>query len=346
MSNPNEFTNDAPSPFAPTALDTEVNDFIASAQKEFAIAESEPEGGESAPGVAPVELVPETPAGGPPPNAEVPAVEPGERGLERVVARELELRERESKVSGAEKEIETLRSRLRELEPRALSPELLDKIKLSPADGLRALGLDPDEVIRTALMEKIGDKADPAMREMMERTRLQKEMLALKAQVNEAERRQAAQAYYNQVANGAREFTGKHEEIGKNAPTVATVAKTNPDRVYQEIMEEITRDAAVRSRQEPGGDVISYAEASKRVEARWSAMKKLLVGESAGAPVQSASTSIPETKQNEANSPAKSPPTTIKPPEKPLAPWLRTSKNEEDAIRVAIAEWTRAESHK
>lgn len=330
------------SPFAPTEIDTAVSDFIATAQAEFGA----PEPGESvAPVAAPEPVVEAAPAPGPANPAPAASADAEDRGLARLVAREVELRERETKLSGAEKEIEALRGRLRELEPRALSPELLDKIKLSPRDGLRAIGIDPDELIRTALVEKLGDKADPALKDMIERTRLQKEMAALKAQVQEAERRQAAQAYFNQVANGARDFLGKMEELSKHGPLVSQVAKTNPDRVYAEIMDEITRDAATRARQEPNGDILPYSEAVKRVEARWSEFRNLFgtgqipPGMAASTPPANPGT---ETKQNVVKETLKPAPSTIKPPEKPLAPWLKASKDEEDAIRAAIAEYNKS----
>lgn len=327
--------NEIENPFAPTEIDSAVNEFISTAQTEF-----------GAPEVPAPDLSATVPANEPSPPANTPdpapaaSQDPSERGLERLVAREVELREREARISGAEKEIETLRGRLRELEPRALSSEHLDKIRLSPADGLRALGLDPDEVIRTALVQKLGDKADPQLKEMLERTRLQKEMMALKAQVQEAERRQAAQAYFNQVANGARDFLAK-EELSKHGALVAQVAKNNPDRVYSEIMEEITRDAAARASQEPNGNILPYEEAVKRVEARWSGFQKLL---GTPASTQGISAAPTETKQNVVKETPKAPPSTIKPPEKPLAPWLRTSKDEEDAIRMAIAEFNKAKT--
>lgn len=320
--------------FAPSELDNAVTEFISTVQTEY---NDEPAVEAS---VAPSQPAPETPVL-PAPEAVKTPQEPAERGLERLVAREVELRERETRVSGTEKEVEALRTRLRELEPRAFSEELLNKIKLSPQDGLRAIGLDPDEIIRTALAEKIGDRADPQTRELLERTRLRKEMESLKAQVQEAERRTAAQAYFNQVANGARGFLSQESEVSKHAPIVAQVARVNPDRVYQEIMEEITRDAAVRSRQEPNGDVIPYSEAAKRVEARWGAMKALLAEPLAKVESPNASMPTPETKQNVTKSPS-----TIKPPDRPLAPWLQRVPDEETAIRDAVAEWRRAETQK
>lgn len=317
-----------------TEIDTAMESFISEAQKEFAepLIEEAP--------VTPVEPTQEATGEQENTATPVPPQDPTERGIERLVSREMELREREARLTSAEKEMETLRSRLRELEPRAVTEDLLNQIKLSPSQGLRALGLDPDEVVRAALVEKLGDKAnDPELKEMMEKTRMRREFESLKAQVQMAERQRAAQEYYSKVASGANEYVRNHDGLSKHAPTVATVAKSNPDHVFQEIMEEITRDANVRAAREPNGDVISYEEAASRVEKRWAAMKNLL------SPVIQASTPAPKTSV-EAKTPAVSPPSTIKPPERPLAPWLQRKTTEEEAIRLAISEWQRAEGQK
>lgn len=327
------------SPFAPTAIDQEVNSFIADIAKEFVPEE------EVAPEPASQAKLEAPPTPGETQNS---VEDPTERGLERLVAREVGLREREKDAETAKREVEALRARLSELEPRALTPELLDKIKLSPQDGLRAIGLDPDEIVRTALMEKLGDRANtPEMRDMMEKVRLRKEMEALKAQVQEAERRNAAQAYHAQVTAGAQQYVKDVDGLSKHAPTVATVAKTNPDRVFSEIMEEITRDAAFRASREPNGDIISFQEAAQRVDKRWSAMKALLGADltapSEVNPGKPASIEPPKT-NSEAKIQPKTPPTTIKPPERPLAPWLQTSYDDEEALREAMLEWKRLES--
>jgi hypothetical protein len=319
------------SSFTPTEIDSEVNSFISDISKEW---EEAPPEETPAPVVQAPEAVNK--------EGENTVEDPTERGLERLVAREVELREREAKLTGAEEEIKALRARLSELEPRALTPELLDKIKLRPADGLRALGLDPDEVVRTALMEKLGDKANtPEMRDMLEKARLRKEMETLRHQVMEAERRQAAQAYYATVESGARDYVKNVEGLSKHAPTVAVVAKTNPDRVHQEIMEEITRDATTRASREPNGDVISYQEAAMRVDKRWSAMKALLVESNPSVAGTAPPAQSPKTTELVAKETPKPPPSTVKPPERPLAPWLQTSKEDDEAIREAVMEWHR-----
>lgn len=327
----------------PNELDTAMSAFIKETQAEFAAA-------------APADPVEEAPAPETPAEPVVPtelaiaAEEPAvERGLERLVAREVELRERETRLAGAQKEMEALHARIRDLESRALSPELLDKIKWSPQEGLKALGLDPDEVVKAALVEKMGDKAnDPETRALLERSKMRKEMEQLRAQVLESERKQAAQAYFATVQNGAVEFTRKLDGLSKETPTVSAIAKNNPERVFQEIMEEITRDAASRAAREPGGDIISYEEAAKRVEQRWSAMKALFGGPLPGeTPKPAPNAGMPTPKTNvEAKPDVKSPPSTIKPPEKPLAPWQQRDVDADEGIRAAIAEWRRAESLK
>jgi hypothetical protein len=336
-------TNDTPA-FAPTDIDNQVSALISEIAAEQAQEVLSPPPSPTAQDPVPAEAPP------PEDNTVPHTPDPTDRGLERLVAREVELREREKALSATQQEMEALKARLRELEPRALLPEDIERIKLSPSEGLRKLGLDPDEVVRQALVEKLGDKAnDPAMREMLEKTKMRKDMEALRNQVQQAELRQAAQAYYTQVATGARDFTSNVDGLSKHAPTVATVAKSNPDRVYQEIMEEIQRDAAVRSAREPNGDVISYEEAAKRVEARWSAMKSLL---GAGVAPQSTPNNAPNAVNDQpktnvgATQPTKTPPSTIKPPDRPMAPWLQPKLDEEEAIREAMAEWQRVESAK
>jgi hypothetical protein len=199
-------------------------------------------------------------------------------------------------------------------------------------------------VVRLALVEKLGDKAnDPELKEMMEKSRMRREFEALKAQMQRAEYEKAAQEYYNQIASGANQYVRTPDGIGKHAPIVAEVAKTNPDAVFHEIMEEITRDARARAGREANGDPISYEEASKRVEKRWGAMKALL--SPAQTPANQASTSpakTPVEAKPVVNPPNGAPSGTVKPPDKPLAPWLQRNVDQEEAIRLAIAEYKRS----
>lgn len=320
-----------------TEIDTQMESFISEMTTEFA---AEPEVAPAETPSAPVETLGDTAQDNTAP-AETPTTDPAERGLERLVAREMELREREKALSQSQAEMEALRARIRELEPRTVTEDLLNQIRVSPVQGLRSLGLDPDEVVRAALVEKLGDKADtPEIREMLEKSRLRREMESLKAQVQAAERERMAQEYYSHIASGANQYVRDLSGMEKAAPTVASVAKSNPERVYSEIMEEITRDANARSAREPNGDPISYEEAAKRVEKRWSDIKSLII------PQTPASTPTPNTKvvakpSNSPQPPSQAPAATVKPPEKPLAPWLQRNVDQEEALRLAIAEYKR-----
>lgn len=322
----------------PTDLDVAVKDFIAETQKEFeTLPDEEPQIDVAPSQEVTTEQVNTVPA-------QTPVTDPAERGLERLVAREVELRERESAFERRMAEVEAMQRRINDLEARALSDETLSQIRVNPREGLGKIGLDADELVRTTLVERLGDKAnDPEIKALMEQNRMRREMEALKAQIQQSERQRAAQEYYSRIASGANEFVRNQDGLGKHAPTVAAVAKTAPDRVYSEIMEEITRDAAMRAQREPNGDVITYEEAAKRVEKRWADLKTLFVVPSQ-APAAPASMSTPETKQNMAKDNVRTPPSTIKPPEKPLAPWLQRTESEDEALRLAIAEFRRAES--
>lgn len=347
---PNEVS--APTTFGATSIDNDVSKFISELEQTYVDTESEMEdhkGGSPAPGEAQnTGNVGDFTANQAVDKSKVvndSKEDPTERGLERLVAREVELRERESRLASTEKEMEALRARLSELEPRAVTEDLLNKIKLSPSEGLRAIGLDPDEVVRAALVEKLGDRANtPEMRETMERAKMRKEMEALKSQIRAAEMKQAAQEFYNKVDGGAREYVKNQEAISKYAPTVAAVLRTSPDHVYAEIMGEITRDAQVRSSREPDGDVISYEEAARRVETRWAGMKKLLAPETVVQPTPTPNASTPAppgVAKTNAEAQVKSPPSNPKPPAAPLLPWLQLRQDEEEGIKEAIAEWKR-----
>lgn len=324
--------------YEPNEIDTAMKSFIAETEAEFAAAPDAPTS------EAPVaEATPEQPviSGEPQPNTVETPADPSERGLERLVAREVELRERENRLAGTEKEMEALRTYVRDLEARAFSPELLDKIKLSPTEGLKALGLDPDEVVRQALVEKLGDKANtPEMREVLERTRIRKEMESMREQIRQNEYARAAQDYFNKIASGASTYVRDTDGLAKHAPVVASVAKSNPERVYQEIMEEITRDATARRAQDPHGDPITYEEASKRVETRWNAMRALLGTPNPAAPASTPKPNTPVVAKPD----VKTPPVTAKPPEKPIAPWLQRNTSDEEAINAAILAYKQSES--
>ena len=161
----------------------------------------------------------------------------------------------------------------------------------------------------------------------------------------ESERRAAAQAYFNEVASGVQKYTV--EGISKH-PTLAVVAKSDPGRIYNEIIAEITNDAAQRAQNEPNGVPITPEVAAARVESRYSEYRRWFVsGETppAAPSAQIADTNQPKTSAVEAKTPPKVPQPN-KALDKPLAPWLQSHDLVEAGIQAGIMEFKRAESAK
>jgi hypothetical protein len=266
-----------------------------------------------------------------------PAVE---RGLERLVAREVEVRGREEALSRRELEYKAIEARLKEAEARAIPTEFLKDLEETPTDTLKKLGLDPDDFIRRAIAERLPqDKVPDTLRSKINETKTQRQLRLLEAKVIEQQRAASAREYFTQVDNGARTFVSS--ELSKHAdsaPTVARVAKQAPDRVHHEIMQEIIADARARASQEPNGSALPYAEAVKRVEARWAEYHKLL------APSPEHSRQEPEKTVSQVAQAKPVSKTGVA--DKPLVPWLQREARDEDGIRAGILEWKKVQGIK
>lgn len=260
-----------------------------------------------------------------------------DRGLERLVEREVALRTRESSLEARERALADVEARIKTLEARALPEDIKNRWEYAPEEAMRAMGLDPDMVVRQVIASRLGDKAPPEIQNTLESARIKKEMSELRNQLLEHQRMIAAQQFVAQVQAGARNYI--NSGIGQDVPTVASVAKTNPDRVYREIMEEISKDARERAHAEPNGDALPFAEAAKRVEARWAEFKALVVP--AGTPPQQTNTTGAATVQKPNNT--TTPPSTIKPPDKPIAPWLQKTDIEDEGIRAGLAAFRKSQ---
>ncbi len=337
MSDP---TIHAPSPFEPTQIDIDMQAFIKEQEAKFAAEETKneenPEGSQASDGTNPQVEAKTTSESQNTVDDPASRKESGQdRGLGRLVEREVALRSRESALEARERALVDVEKRIKTLESRALPEDLAAKWEYEPEAAMRAMGLDPDMIVRQVIASKLGKDAPPEVQNTLESARVKKQIDELRHQLAEHQRMMAAQTFVAQVQSGAREFMGGE---GLNAtPTVATVAKTNPARVFQEIMEEISKDAAARAHAEPGGDVLPYAEAAKRVEARWSEFKALVspgITTPAPAATAKASTTPAETARE---APSKS--STTKPPERPIAPWLQKTDLEEEGIRAAMVEF-------
>lgn len=321
----------------PSELDQAANDFIKEYAKEFkdepaeSPAEVTATDGTGNPGENPEAAASPAPPVAPPPET------PEDRGVARLVEREVALRTREAELSNREARIAQLEAQLKELEDlkaRQTDPTLWET---DPDEALKAEGKDPDLIVRQIIAKRMGKADDPQVRQVLENTRVNRRIADLERQLAEKERVQAAQAFVARVEAGAREHV--HKGIGEDAPTVAAVSKANPERVYREIMEEISRDAAQKARG-GGGDVLSYSEAVKRVEERWSVLRQAL-GLAQPAPQSPPNASM----KPEANTgaPKKEPTPPIKAPDRPLAPWLQQANTEDEGIKAGVAEFRRLE---
>lgn len=326
----------------PSELDKAVDSFITEMSTEFkdeALA-SEIEALDVAPadGASPAgESAP--PEGNPAPAPEAPPA-PEDRGVARLVEREVALRAREDSLSARESRAAELEAKIRELEARVIPPDLEQMFDTKPEEALRALKVDPDILVRQIIASRMGKTDDPQVKQVIADSKRDREIAALKQQLAERDRAVAAREFVTRVETGAREHV--HKGLGEDAPTVAAVAKANPDRVYREIMEEISKDAQVKMARGVGGDVLSYDEAVKRVETRWAEFRSLV------APAQAAPATPPDasTKPEATNgAPVKkeSPVSPTKPPDRPLAPWLQRGDLENEGIKAGMAEFRKLE---
>jgi antitoxin component of RelBE/YafQ-DinJ toxin-antitoxin module len=331
----------AESAFAPTGIDTAAADFIKQMESEYSASDlaGENDGAANVADDAVAPVAADGVAGLPPETAET-ASPPVEAGLERLVGREVELRQREDRIKATESEMASMRAEIQALRAVQVPKDLVNELRTQPVSVFEKLGLNPDDVIRMALAQKLGPKAPAELRQTIEQNQTRAQIEALERKVIAQSQEAAAKQYFDTVANGARQYVT--QGTIKDAPTVSEVAKTAPDRVHREIMQEIISDAQVRSAREPNGDVLSYDEAAKRVEARWSEYRKLLTPAQIAAASQ-APTTAPAKDTKTPPVPNKSTSTSIKAPDRPLAPWLQRVDVMEEGLRAGIDEFRRSE---
>jgi hypothetical protein len=346
----NEVTDRYEAPWMPSAMDKEAEALIKEMETEYvpdplevadpakpveASTEAGTEGG-AAPDVSAVDSAPAV-AKTEPKSEEVP-------GLERFVAREVALREKERVIEEKERRYSQMEARIKELEGRQMPKDLEAEIYADPVSFFERLGIDTDQVVRASLARRMGEKAPKELRADMEAAardlRTRKEIEALRAEVQAAKTERASREFYDKVVSDVRTFI----ESPDLPPTVKAIASRNKERVFHEVMDVITRDAQAKSRA-GGGDLISFDEAVKQVESKW----KDLVALSPLPPSGNASTeakTAPTTQASGAQKPATPKPTgSVTPPQRPLAPWLQPRADYEDeGLKAAIAEFRRLET--
>jgi len=274
------------------------------------------------------------------PTEESPAED---AGLERLVAREVALREKEAEFKAREAkftEIEKENAALKE-QVAKIPTDFIEEMRVRPWEALEAAGHDPDQVIRLCLAAKMTKEGKPLPAELsraIKDAEAEYKQTSLEKRQAAFEQRVAAEAFAKKVESDALAYVKKG--ISKDAPTVASVAKANSERVYSEILDEVGRDAHAR-RGEPGAQLISFDEAARRVEKRWAEMKALFGSEAA-------STTVDEKKSTPSTTEASKKQTTPKAaaaPKVPLTkPKAKTQKElEDEAVEAGLQEFKRAE---
>lgn len=204
---------------------------------------------------------------------------PSARELERIAAleaREAKLREREA-----------------ELEARA-KPELkspmpvfdIDKFMADPVGFVLSVkpDLTPAEAAKVAepiYMHALGDKAPPEYRQRQEVSKVQStvktELDTLRAEIQELREARAREAQEAEL----RAYQGELKAAAvaaANAPIVANLAKRNPDRAAELLVEVARQEARAAAQRGAEPTVLGAAEAVAKLEALLKAQREDLYG--------------------------------------------------------------------
>lgn len=280
------------------------------------------------------------PAEGDHPPVEAPAKDEDDpavaKGLDRLVAREVALKVREDAAAAAEAKAQALLAEVRKYESLKPTAEVQAQLDFDPFGVVKGMGKDPMEVARLLLAQAIeaaGKPVPPELKEINEKAADRRWKTSMERQLAEKDRQLAAQNYFTSVQAEARQYVTK---VGDSTPTVKAVATANPDLVHAEIMEEISKDAQAKAARDPNAPLMTFEEAAKRIEDRWGKLRGAI------APVSPAGTDP----NKNAPGAKKIVPPQIKPPAKPIAPWLArsTEDHEQRGIQEAMREFNRAEA--
>lgn len=254
------------------------------------------------------------------------------RALERTVQRELAAKEAEQRAETRLAELKVKEAEFASMRGLKSTKDLMEMASIDALGAIKALGQDPDTFIRIALAQALPPDRVPAeLREFTKDVATKREIAALRRQIDEQNQARTYQEFLNSVQSGARKYV---ESVGDSTPTLAVVAKADPERVYREIMEEISKDAGARASQDPNGEPLTYTEAAKRVEERFVQYKALLLG-----PNGTTAATTQSTKK-----PTNALPPQSKPPVKPLRPWEQKNDLEDQGLQEALREFHRMES--
>jgi len=257
------------------------------------------------------------------------------RGVDRLVQREVALQTKEAAFQQREARVQALETELTQLRQAVPSKDFLDKLDLSPADALKAVGKDPETVVRLLIAEHLhsqGKEVPVELQKFVEQAANNRRIAALERQLADRDK-QANEARVMQAVDlGGREYVKmidkQVDKAGKAVlPTLARISKADPDLAHSELMEEIKAQVA----RDPNSEM-TYATVAAKAEARLARLHKALTGSDA-----STTPAKPEVGQ-------KVTPPVTKPPAKPIKPWEKRQDDLNAAILEAEREFHRVEA--
>lgn len=271
---------------------------------------------------------PETVVAPAPTNTEQPPA-PSAKELERIAAleaREAKLRDSESKAAEISKREAALATR------EAAATKQWDAFVADPVAHILAMRpeLSPSEAAQVAekvYFHALGDKAPPEHRARQEvtkaKTEVRSELDQLRAEVQELREARTREAN-SQELNAYQGELKAAAVAASEAPIVANLAKRNPDRAA-ELLLEVARREAYESKQRGSSEpvVLKPAEAVAKLEALLKAQRDELYGSAVEAPPQAAQSPSPTITNRDAS---------IQPPRAPVDPL------DDKALRKAALE--------
>jgi hypothetical protein len=250
------------------------------------------------------------------------------RGMQQLVQREVQLQAREMVLAQRETQVKALESELASLRQAVPTKDLLEKFDLSPSDALKAMGKDPETVVRLMIAEQLHAKGQPVpegLQKFVEKAASERRIAALEAQLKQRDEAAKEAQVFSAVQSGAREYVKTID--GKKMPSLAAIFKSDPDLVHSELMEEIDRQAS----KNPNGQ-LTYETAALEAEKRLARYAKVFSGSAAGT-----------TPTTQASGQKPTPPQT-KAPAKPIAPWNNPKSDFDAALNDAIREFHTVEA--
>jgi hypothetical protein len=300
----------------------EFNGLLKGSIDEIAAEHNPPPEVESAPEPAETDKPAETPSEAP---TEAPEIA---RGMQQLVQREVQLQAREQAFTSREAAVKALESELTSLRAAVPTKDLLDKFDLSPTDAVKALGKDPETVVRLMIAEQLHAKGQPVpegLQKFVEKAASERRIAALEAQLAQRETAAKEAQIFSAVQSGAREYVKTVD--GKKMPSLAAIFATDPDLAHSELMEEIR----VMASKDPNSQ-LTFEAAGAQAESRLARLAKAFKG-----PVASTTPTKPESGQKP------QPPQTKAPP-KPIAPWKKPQDDFTAALNEAVREFHTVEA--